>query len=107
MVTVTNYKVHEKEDGDTYIRLQLSGGINMVKSKVSGLFYATARRASIACTLSEEGAKAMIGTVLDGEIEKVESDPYDFTLDTGETVELTHKWVFVPSEVNASVSSAA
>ena len=72
----------------------------------TGLFYATARTASIACTLSEDGAKAMIGTVLEGEIEKVDSDPYDYELDSGEVVQLTHRWVFVPAEVGASSEAA-
>jgi len=102
MVTVTGFKTVENEDGDSYIRLQLSGGLEMVKSKETGNFYATIRKCSIPCTFPEEVAQTMIGTKMSGEIVKQEVEEYEFTLDNGETLTLNHRWTF---EQDASESA--
>ena len=68
----------------------------MVKSKETGLHYATAKKASIPSTFDEETCKSLIGQELDGAVEKVECESYEFTNEeTGEVMELSHRWVFV------------
>jgi len=94
MVTVTNFKVVETEEGDTYIRLILSGGISMVKSKETNRFYATNRRCSISATFVEETAKQMVGTTMGGSIIKEDCEPYEYETDKGEILELSHRWTY-------------
>ena len=40
MVTVTGYRVVESEEGEKYVRLVLSGELEMVLSETSGNYYA-------------------------------------------------------------------
>lgn len=94
MVTVTGFKVVVTEDGDSYVRLVLSGGLEMVQSKKTDNFYATTRRCTISSTFDDAQAKSMIGHTMPGSIVKVETEPYEFTLDNGEVLELSHKWVY-------------
>ena len=39
----------------------------------------------------------MVGKELDGDIEKIDVEPYEYTLDSGETIEIAHRRVFIPS----------
>lgn len=94
MVTITNYKVVETEEGDSYIRLILTGDISMVKSVQTGNFYATTRRCSISSTFDENTAKLMLGKQMQGSIVKEDCDPYEYELDGGEIIELSHRWTF-------------
>lgn len=103
MVTVTGFRSVETEEGDTYVRLILSGDLEMVKSENTGNFYATTRRASISCTFDEQTAQSMIGKSLDGTITKVSVEPYEYTLDSGETIKISHRWVFTPEGQEATV----
>ena len=98
MVTVTGFRTVETEDGDKYVRLLLSGDLEMVKSENTGNFYATTRRCSMSSTFDEETAKSMIGKELNGEITKIDVEPYEYTIDSGETIEIAHRWVFTPTE---------
>lgn len=96
MVTIVDFKVRESRDGEPFIALIVQGGIELVKSKETGMFYATAKKASIPSTFNEETAKNLIGQELDGSVQKVESEPYSFTNEeTGEVMELSHRWVYV------------
>ena len=96
MVTIVDFKVRSNQDGEPFIALIVQGGIELVKSKETGMFYATAKKASIPSTFNEETAKNLIGQELDGTVEKVECEPYEFTNEeTGEVMELSHRWVFV------------
>ena len=95
MVTVTNYRIVKSEDGEEYIRLILSGTLEMIKSETTGRFYATTRQASIAATFDEESAKQMVGQELPGHIEKIDVEPYEYTLDNGETIKIAQRWIYV------------
>ncbi len=49
-------------------------------------------------TLDEATCKQMIGTQLDGSIQKLSCEPYEYVVaDTGEVIELAHRWAYVPS----------
>ena len=60
MVRIINYKERQKEDGDTFFVLELQGGIEMVQSKETGNFYATAKRAFMPSTFDEQTCSALI-----------------------------------------------
>ena len=96
MVRIIDYKTRMNSEGDPFLALVVQGGITLVKSKESGLYYATSKKASLACTFNEETCKSLIGQELDGTVEKVECDPYEYTNEeTGELMTLSHRWVFV------------
>ena len=97
MVTITGYRLAKNKDEKEFIALELQGDIEMVQSLETGNFYATARKASVTSTFSEETAKGLIGTKMPGIIKRVESDPYDYTVvETGEVIKLAHKYEYQP-----------
>ena len=50
MVRIINYKTRQKEDGTDFYLLEVQGGIEMVLSKTSGQYYATAKKARVSTT---------------------------------------------------------
>jgi len=98
MVQVTNYRKVETDEGDSYIRLILSGSLSLTKSEKTGNYYASVRRCSISSTFDETTAKLMIGQKLSGSIQKEECEAYQYVIpDTGEEITLTHRWVYSES----------
>lgn len=87
----------KSEDGSTFFALSIQGGVELVKSKATGNFYATVRKASITSTFDEETCKALLGTEISGEIVKQACEPYEITIkETGEVIELSHRYEYVP-----------
>ena len=54
MVRIINYKKRMAEDGREFFALEISGGIEMVKSKETGLYYATAKKATVSTTNNKQ-----------------------------------------------------
>lgn len=99
MVRIVNYQKRQAENGKEFFVLELQGGIEMVKSAETGKFYVTARKASISSTFDEITCKALIGTELPGSVEKVNCEPYNYTIkDTGEVITLCHRFEYVEEE---------
>ena len=98
MVTVINYSVRQNEgDNKPYITLTLEGGIEMVQSQNTGRFYATVRTCVVSSTFDEQVAQRMVGKEMPGSIERVASDPYDFTIkETGEVIKMGYRWDYQP-----------
>lgn len=99
MVKVTGYVIRErKDDGTTFIALELTGGLELIQSQETGNFYATVRKCNIPSTFSEEVAKMMIGSELNGDVVRVTVDPYEFqNTRTGEIMTLTHSYAYRPA----------
>lgn len=103
MVKIVNYVSRTADDGRTFFVLTIQNGIEMVKSQKTGAYYATARKASIPSTFDEETCKALIGTDMPGKVIKQQCKPYEYIIkDTGEAIELSHRYVYVPEEENSS-----
>ncbi len=99
MVTITDYKELQKEDGTTFCLLQIQGGVELVKSQETGKFYLTAKKAYLPSTFDKNACESLKGTQIEGQIIKEECDPYDYTnKDTGEVITLTHKWTYIQEE---------
>ncbi|MGN6293486.1 MAG: hypothetical protein ACTHMV_12150 [Chitinophagaceae bacterium] len=99
MVTITNYFVRETKEGKAFIALELQGELEMIQSTETGNFYATAKRCTISSTFSEEVAKNLLGKQLPGRIERIQTEPYDYTIKaTGEVITLVHRYVYYPEE---------
>jgi hypothetical protein len=96
MVSVIGYKSIEKEEGENFLVLVLQGGVEPVKSQVTGKMYFTARTVNVPATFDEETCKSLIGSQFEGIIKKVPSDPYEYTLkETGEVIEMNFRYEFV------------
>lgn len=106
MVRIINYKKRQAEDREFFV-LEVSGGIEMVLSKTTGMYYATSKKATITSTFDEETCKSLIGSEFPGSIVKEECEPYEYTIqDTGEIITLSHSYVYRAEElVTSNVNS--
>lgn len=96
MVRIIDFKVRESRTGDPFIALIVQGGVELVKSKETGFYYATSKKASIPSTFDEATAKSLLGMELPGSIQKAECEPYSIVdQETGEIRELDFRWVYV------------
>lgn len=96
-VHIVDFKKRENAEGESFNALILEGELEMVQSKQTGNFYATARRTSITSTFTEERCQQLIGTSIPGTIEKVDCPEYDYTLpETGEVITLAHRYEYKP-----------
>ncbi len=97
MVTVTNFHEVETKDGKTFISLELTGGLEIIQSQTTGKMYATTRRCRIPSTFDAKIAKMMVGTQVDGDVVRVETDPYEYVNKrTGEVLLLQHSYSYRP-----------
>lgn len=100
MVTVVNYHRHSNAEGEEFFTLELRGDLEMVKSQSTGRHYATTKRCTVSSTFDENVCKMMVGKTMPGKIIKKEVEQYDYALpESGEIVQLTHRWEFQPEEV--------
>lgn len=109
MVKIIDYRVRQNRDGEPFLALIVQDGITLVKSKETGLYYATAKKASVPSTFDEATCKGLIGQELDGSIERMDCPAYEFTNEeTGEVIQMDHRWVFVKAgdTVEAAVEAA-
>jgi hypothetical protein len=104
MVRIIDYKTVKTELGKEFNLLVLQGGVEPLVSAKTGRIYLTMRKANVSTTFDEASCKSLIGTELKGSIEKVDCDPYEYTVkETGEIITLKHNWQYVDSDiVNAS-----
>jgi hypothetical protein len=96
MVTIVDYSVCATAEGKEFCVLVLQGGIEMVKSKTTGRYYATSKRCQIPSTFDEQTCKSVIGEKLTGSIKKISCDPYDYAVpESGEIIELNYRWEYL------------
>lgn len=95
MVKIVDYAKRTNSEGKEFFTLKLQGGLEMVKSKETGNYYATAKAASITSTFTEDECKALIGQEIPGSVRKIECAPYEYTVkETGEVIILAHRWEY-------------
>ncbi|NNF34913.1 MAG: hypothetical protein HKN68_12440 [Saprospiraceae bacterium] len=103
MVRIVDYVERKSQDGNSFFALMLEGDLEMVRSKETGNFYATARKASITSTFNEITCQGLIGNEIPGKIQKVNCEPYEYRIEeSGEVIELTHKYEYLPEEPEES-----
>jgi hypothetical protein len=97
MVTIVDYRLNKNSDGEEFVSLILEGNLTMIRSKETGSWYATSKRASITSTFDEVKANKLIGRELPGSIIREECPPYLYTIpESGEEIELSHTNKYVP-----------
>lgn len=98
MVTVKSFAKRQSSDGREFITLELMGGLEMVQSQNTGKFYATIRRCSIPSTFDESVAAALVGSQIPGDVVRIPSEPYEYTIkSTGEVITLQHSYGYQPT----------
>ncbi|WP_299755384.1 hypothetical protein [uncultured Pontibacter sp.] len=98
MVTVTDFVKRTAADGKEFNALMLQGEIEMILSKKSGRYYATARTCSITSTFNDLVCQSLVGKQLPGNIEKMESDPYEYRIpNSDEVVTLNYVYYYNPN----------
>ena len=96
MVTILDYVKRTNKEGKEFHALIVQGGLEMVKSHETGRYYATAKKASISSTFEEAMCQSLIGQQIPGSVQKIETEPYVFTVpETGEMLTLNHRWLYV------------
>ena len=99
MVTVVDFALRKNSEGKEFYALIIQGGIEMVQSKTTGRFYATAKCASIPSTFDELTCKGMMGQQIPGNVVRQDCEQYNFVVkETGEIISLSHRWVYSPEE---------
>jgi hypothetical protein len=67
----------------------------VVISKTTGRPYLTARKTSLPITFDEALAKRLIGTEMPGNIERMETEEYEFLIPgTKNKIKLSHRWQY-------------
>lgn len=108
MVRIISYKTRQKEDGTNFYLLEVQGGIEMVLSKATGQYYATAKKATVSTTFDEETCKALVGSQMPGKVSKIKTEPYQYVIkESGETISLEHKYIYLPEGVESSEEKLA
>ncbi len=108
MVRILGYKTRQKEDGTNFYLLEVQGGIEMVLSKATGQYYATAKKATLSTTFDEQTCIGLIGSEMSGKIVKITTEPYQYVIkESGETISLEHKYIYLPEGVESSEEKLA
>jgi hypothetical protein len=100
MVRITNVLPTVSGKGEEFYMLQVQGSVEMIQSKETGRFYATAPKCRVSCTFDEQTAKGLIGEQMPGKIVKAICDPYEYVTEDGEILQLSHRWEYTPEGVS-------
>ncbi|MCC5943104.1 MAG: hypothetical protein JJU37_16280 [Balneolaceae bacterium] len=95
---ISDYAKRENSDGEVFFALILMGELETVKSAISGKYYLTSRKTSIPSTFPEQVCKNLIGTSIPGIIVKIDCEEYEFTIDSGEIITLSHRYEYQPED---------
>ena len=96
MVTIIDFVKRKNNEGVEFNSLILQSGLELVKSRETGMYYATAKKASIPSTFDDATCQNLIGTEIPGSVQRVETEPYEFTVPkTGKVLTLNHRWVYL------------
>ncbi|HEY8688978.1 MAG TPA: hypothetical protein VIM07_07065 [Chitinophagaceae bacterium] len=101
MVKVISCKTSQNTDGKPFFSLKLQGGVEAVQSQQTGKVYLTTRTCYIATTFDEGTAESLVGTQLPGTVQRVLSEPYEYTVkETGEVIMLSHRYEYTMEETS-------
>ncbi len=101
MVTISDYRVNVNSEGKSFCSLILQGDVELVRSRTTSRFYATARKTSITSTFDENTCRQLIGKTIKGSIVKVDCDDYDYIIpESGEVIRLNYNYCYVADSEN-------
>ena len=101
MVTISDYRVNVNSEGKSFCSLILQGDVELVRSRTTSRFYATARKTSITSTFDENTCRQLIGKTIKGSIVKVDCEDYDYIIpESGEVIRLNYNYSYVADSEN-------
>ena len=103
MVKVIGVETRKNSLGEDFTVLVIQGGLEMVKSKETGKYYATVRKTTVSSTFDEATARGFIGSQLPGIIERMSCESYDYVTQDGEVIKLDFTYTYNPSPNMAEV----
>lgn len=99
MLVVSGFKQTENKEGKPFCQLILQGELELIQSKVSKRFYASAKICTIASSFSPEICSSLIGRTIPGSIKKVECPEYEYKIPgSTEILTLNYRWDYVPED---------
>jgi hypothetical protein len=98
MVQIIGFEKKQSKSKESYAVLILQDEPEIMISKSSGRPYVAARKTTIPCALDENQAKALIGKVLPGSIERVSCTPFKLKLATGKEIKISTAFQYLPPE---------
>lgn len=104
MVTITNYKEVQTEDGREFMSIELQSEAKLVQSPTTGNFYLAVNKTRVTTALSVDICKTLVGQKLPGTVEKIHVEPYDVVnKETGEVKTLHYINVYTPQEQTVQI----
>ena len=99
MVRVTDYKLRQSQEGKEFYAIILQGGIEIVKS-AAGSSYLKTNTVSMPTTFDEKTCIVLLDSQLPGSIQKVFTEPYEYTIqETGEVILLSHRFEYCEEQM--------
>jgi len=106
MVKIINYKTATSNDGNQFILLKVSGGLQPVQSMTTGKIYFKGKTAYVASNLDEASAQAVIGSEMPGVINRMPCEPYDYIVEsTGESITIDYRFEYQLEEPTIQASA--
>jgi len=100
MVRIIEFKTVTPEEGKAFNMLVVQGGVEPLVSNKTGKIYLTMRKANVYTTFDVNTCKLLLGSELPGKVEKVECEPYEYTVkETGEILTLKHNWQYIDEDL--------
>ena len=100
MVKVVDFLERENGKGGSFFVLVVQGGIEAVKSVITGKLYFTAKTATVPTTFEKETCKELIGKEFPGSIKKESCEPFEYDVqETGEIITITSRNVYVDESI--------
>jgi hypothetical protein len=95
MVTIIGHEKRKNSEDQDFNVLILQGDVEPVISGGTGKPYFTARKTSVPCTFDDKTAKKLVGKALQGRIDRIECDVYEYEIpSTGKKIKLTHTYQY-------------
>jgi hypothetical protein len=99
VVTITNYKEVQTEDGREFVSIELQSEAKLIQSPTTGNFYLTVNKTRVTTALPVDVCKTLVGQKLPGTVEKIHVEPYEsINKETGEVKTLHYINVYTPQE---------
>ena len=96
MVTIVEVAERTAANGNTFCSVMVAGDAS-VHMNAEGKASLVALKASIPSNLPKDVLEGMIGNKLPGKVERVETEPYQWTNpNTGEEITLSHTYKYSP-----------
>ena len=96
MVTIVEVAERTAANGNVFCSVMVAGDVS-VHTSAEGKASIVALKASIPSNLPKDVLEGMIGNKLPGKVERVETEPYQWTNpNTGEEITLSHTYKYVP-----------